>query len=103
MIARKEGAMMRYFTRLTRRQFLTQTAGTTVGIYGIIRWRQPPAVAQERELSMLTWNHFVPASDAELKKQVEQFGRQQHVKVRLDFIAHLQLPAKLATNIQRSQ
>lgn len=92
--------MMRYFTRLTRRQFLTQTAGTTVGIYGIIRWRQPPAVAQERELSMLTWNHFVPASDAELKKQVEQFGRQQHVKVRLDFIAHLQLPAKLAAEVQ---
>ncbi|MBI3326714.1 MAG: extracellular solute-binding protein [Nitrospinae bacterium] len=84
----------------TRRQFLTHTAGAAVGISGILQWRQPPAVAQERELSMLSWNHFVPASDVELKKQAEQFGRQQRVKVRLDFIAHLQLPSKLAAEVQ---
>src|SRR5262245_38539098 len=63
------GVMIRYHACLTRRQFLGQTAGTAVGIFGIIHWRQPPAVAQERELSMLTWNHFVPASDVALKKQ----------------------------------
>ena len=85
---------------LTRRQFLTRTAGVAVGVYGIIYAQQAPAVAQERELSMLTWNHFVPASDVELKKQAEQFGRQQRVKVRIDFIAHLQLPSKLAAEVQ---
>lgn len=85
---------------LTRRQFLTRTAGTAVGIYGIVNWRQPPAAAQQRELSLLTWNHFVPASDVELKKQAEQFGRQQRIKVRVDFIAHLQLPSKLAAEVQ---
>ncbi len=92
--------MTHYRSRLTRRQFLTHAGGTAVGLYGIMQWQQPPAVAQERELSMLTWNHFVPASDAELKKQAEQFGREQHVKVHLDFIAHLQLSSKLAAEVQ---
>src|SRR5688500_6341606 len=91
---------MRNLFGLTRRQFLTRTTGTAIGIYGILQWRRPPAVAQERELSMLTWNHFVPASDVELKKQAERFGREQRVKVRLDFIAHLQLPSKLAAEVQ---
>jgi multiple sugar transport system substrate-binding protein len=84
----------------TRRQFLTRTAGAAVGMYGILQGQQPPAVAQQRELSLLTWNHFVPASDVELKKQAERFARQQGVKVRVDTIAHPQIPAKLAAEIQ---
>ncbi len=84
----------------TRRQFLTHTVGATAGIYGILHWRQPPAVAQQRELSMLSWNHFVPASDVELKKQAERFGRQHGVKVRIDFIAAPQIAMKLAAEVQ---
>jgi multiple sugar transport system substrate-binding protein len=84
----------------SRRQFLTHTLGTAAGIYGILQWRQGPARAQERELSMLTWNHFVPASDVELKKQAERFGRQQHAKVHIDFISAPQIPMKLAAEVQ---
>ena len=92
---RKEGAMIHprdnsFYTR----------GETAIGLYEIMQWRQPLAVAQERELNMLAWNHFVPASDVGLKKQAEQFGREQHVKVRLDFIAHLQLPSKLTAELQ---
>jgi multiple sugar transport system substrate-binding protein len=92
--------MMRDLSVLTRRRFLTQTAATAVGIYGVLQWRQPPATAQQRELSMLSWNHFVPASDVELKKQAEAFARQHGVKVRIDTIPHPQIPTKLAAEVQ---
>lgn len=84
----------------TRRQFLTHTAGAAAGIYGILHWRQPPTMAQEHELTMLSWSHFVPASDVELRRQAEAFGRQHRVKVRVDTIPQLQLPTKLAAEVQ---
>jgi multiple sugar transport system substrate-binding protein len=71
-----------------------------MGIAGILHWRQPPAMAQEHELTMLSWSHFVPASDVELRRQMEEFGRQHRVKVRVDTIPQPQLPTKLAAEIQ---
>src|SRR5439155_678740 len=53
-----------------------------------------------RELTFLSWNHFVPASDDELRRQAEVFGKQAGVTVRVDTIAHLQLPAKRAAEAQ---
>src|SRR5213592_2233877 len=76
----------------SRRQFLRQSAGATLGM--------APAFAQKRELTFLSWNHFVPASDDELRKQAEAFGKQAGVAVRVDTIAHLQLPAKRAAEAQ---
>ena len=84
----------------TRRQFLTRTVEAAAGLYGILHWRRPTAIAQERELTLLAWSHFVPASDVELKRQVEHFGRQHGVKARLDTIPQPQLPTKLAAEIQ---
>jgi multiple sugar transport system substrate-binding protein len=49
---------------------------------------------------MLTWNHFVPASDVELKKQAERFGRQERAKVQIDFMSAPQIPMKLAAEVQ---
>ena len=60
-----------------------------------------PAFAQKRELTFLTWNHFVPASDDELRKQAEAFGKQAGCTVRVDTIAHLQLPAEVRRRGQR--
>jgi len=59
-----------------------------------------PALAQKRELTFLSWNHFVPASDDELRRQAEAFGKQAGVTVRVDTIAHLQLPSKRAAEAQ---
>ncbi|MCB1740995.1 MAG: extracellular solute-binding protein [Gammaproteobacteria bacterium] len=58
-----------------------------------------PAFAQDRELRLLAWSHFVPASDEELDRQLAEFGKQAGVKVRADHIAHLQLPAVLAGEV----
>src|SRR5262249_61523261 len=67
---------------------------------GIVALRQPPALAQERELSLLSWNHFAPASDAKLREQAAAFSQHGGVKVRVDPIAHRQIPAKLAAEVQ---
>ena len=52
----------------TRRQFLTTTAGATAGIASWLALGKAPAFAQKRELTFLSWNHFVPAADDEDRK-----------------------------------
>jgi ABC-type glycerol-3-phosphate transport system substrate-binding protein len=85
---------------LKRRGFLRATAGGVAGLAGVLALRQPPAIAQQRELTVLSFNHFVPQSDEELKKQAAEFSKRNKVKVTVDTIAGLQLPAKLAAEVQ---
>src|SRR2546427_6035754 len=85
--------------RVNRREFLKAAAGATAGM-AWLSLGKPPAYAQKRELTFLSWNHFVPASDEELRRQAEVFGKQAGVTVRVDTIAHLQLPAKFAAEAQ---
>ena len=84
----------------TRRQFLKTSAATSTGLATWLALGRAPAFAQKRELTFLSWNHFVPASDDELRKQAEAFGKQANCTVRVDTIAHLQLPAKRAAEAQ---
>src|SRR3712207_7811841 len=79
---------------VTRRQFIGTTGAT--GLLGVLALRQAPAFAQRREVSMITWNHFVPASDERLKELAAEFSRRNNVNLRVDTIAHLQLPQKWA-------
>src|SRR5258705_7034761 len=83
-----------------RRQFLRTAAGGAAGLASIIALRQPPAYAQTRELTFLTIASFVPETDKELKRQFEEWGAKNKVKVRLDVIAHLQLQTKKAAEVQ---
>ncbi|MBT5108975.1 MAG: extracellular solute-binding protein [Rhodospirillaceae bacterium] len=84
----------------SRRKFIAQSAAVTGGLAGILATGVAPAVGQTRELKMLVNSHFVPASDEELRRQMEEFGKAEGVKTRLDRVAHLQLPAVLAGEIQ---
>jgi len=86
--------------RATRRQFLETSAAATAGMASWLALGKAPAYAQKRELTFLSWNHFVPASDDELRKQAEAFSKQAGVSVRVDTIAHLQLMAKFAAEAQ---
>ena len=83
-----------------RRTFLRSSITASAGLAGILLAKSPPVVAQERELKVLTWSHFVPTSDDELKHQLEEFGKQAGIKVRLDRVAHLQIPAVHASEVQ---
>src|SRR5256886_1183531 len=83
--------------RVSRRQFLRVTAG---GAAGALALGRAPAVAQTRELTFLSIASFVPETDKELKRQFEEWGAKNKVKVRLDIIAHLQLQTKKAAEVQ---
>ena len=80
----------------TRREFLSAAAVTGA----VIAVDRAPALAQKRELTFLSVNHFVPPSDDELRRQAEVFGKQAGATVRVDTIAGLQLPAKRAAEAQ---
>src|SRR2546426_4746752 len=84
----------------SRREFLRVTSGATAGMVSWLALGWAPAFAQKRELTFLSWNHFVPASDDELRKQADAFGKLANCEVRVDTIAHLQLPAKFAAEAQ---
>jgi multiple sugar transport system substrate-binding protein len=84
---------------LTRRDFLRTSALATAGLSALALDRAP-VHAQQRELTFLSWNHFVPDSDDELRRQAQVFAKQANAKVRVDTIAHLQLPAKRAAEAQ---
>ena len=83
-------------SKTTRRQFLTAVGATGA----MVALERGPAWAQKRELTFLSNNHFVPASDDELRRQAEAFGKQAGITVRVDTIAALQLPAKRAAEAQ---
>src|SRR4029434_10133882 len=82
-------------SKTTRREFLS-----TVGAAGaVLALDRAPAWAQKRELTLLSFNHFVPASDDELRRQAEVFGKQAGVTVRVDTIAGPQMFAKRAAEV----
>jgi multiple sugar transport system substrate-binding protein len=85
---------------MKRREFLQITARNLAGLAGVLALRQPPAMAQQREVTLLSWNHFVPASDDKLREQAAAFSKQRGVNVRVDTIAHLQIPSKIAAEVQ---
>src|SRR3989449_2919794 len=82
---------------VNRRQFLRVTAG---GAASVVMAGGVPATAQTRELTFLTIASFVPETDKELKRQFEEWGAKNKVKVRLDITAHLQLQTKKAAEVQ---
>src|SRR6266571_4416650 len=84
----------------SRREFLRAASGATAGVASWLALGKAPAFAQKRELTFLSWNHFVPVSDDELRRQAEAFGKLASCEVRVDTIAHLQMPAKIAAEAQ---
>ena len=95
-MARVSAPITRSSHGVSRRQFL----GTSAGVAGILAAGRAPAFAQTRELTFLSVASFVPDTDKELKRQFEEWGAKNKVKVRLDIIAHLQLQTKKAAEVQ---
>ncbi|MCZ6875843.1 MAG: extracellular solute-binding protein [bacterium] len=87
-------------TPLSRRTLLRSSATASAGLAGVLLTKTPPLYAQERVLKLLTFSHFVPSSDDELQRQLEEFGKMAGVKVRMDRVAHLQLPTVYASEVQ---
>ena len=47
-------------------------------------------------LTMLTWNHFVPASDEHLRRWAKEFEQANKCRVKIDFIPHRDTYVKVA-------
>ncbi len=86
---------------LTRREFIKTTAATAAGtaLWPLLRGA-PAVAAPSADLTILTWSHFVPAADDELRRQAEAFSKAKGVTVRVDTIAMGDLPAKLAAEVE---
>jgi multiple sugar transport system substrate-binding protein len=83
---------------ISRRSFLATTAGS--GLAGILAARVPPAQGQQREISYLCWNNFAPAMDKKQNEIAQRFTRETGIKIRIDYMAHAQQPAKYAAEVQ---
>jgi multiple sugar transport system substrate-binding protein len=57
-------------------------------------------VALGAELSLITWSHFVPAVNDELRAHAEEFSKERGVKVRIDTIDLGQIAIKKAAEAQ---
>ncbi len=83
---------------VSRRGFLKAAGAGVAGasLYSMLDARQAPAQIKGTSLRMLMWSHFVPAYDAWFDDFAKKWGEKNGVKVRVDHIPHLELPARYA-------
>jgi multiple sugar transport system substrate-binding protein len=81
-----------------RRKFLKLTGTGVVGasLLTMLDARQAPAQLKGTSLRLLMWSHFVPAYDVWLDDFAKKWGETNGVKVRIDHMPHLELPARYA-------
>jgi multiple sugar transport system substrate-binding protein len=83
----------------SRRRFLRTAGGGLAGasLLTMLEARKAPAQIRGTTLRILQWSHFIPAYDAWFDNQfVKAWGDKVGVKVRVDHIPHLELPARMA-------
>src|SRR6266581_9390258 len=86
-------------TSVSRRRFLRTTGVGVAGgsLLAMLEARQAPAQTRGGTLRILQWSHFIPAYDNWFDTVfVKEWGDKNGVKVRVDHIPHLELPARMA-------
>src|SRR5262249_26140397 len=86
-------------TGFSRRGFLRTTGVGVAGgaLAAMLDARQAPAPIQGPTLRILQGSHFTPAYDTWFDNTfVKEWGDKNGVKVRVDHIPHLELPARMA-------
>src|SRR5678815_5280492 len=85
-------------SKISGRKFLGTAAGATAVSAFPHVWIRP-AWAQAKEVRVLAWTHFVPAYDKWFDAFAEQWSTKNNVRVTIDHVPHLQIPAKIAAEI----
>ncbi|HEV2057600.1 MAG TPA: extracellular solute-binding protein [Methylomirabilota bacterium] len=82
----------------SRRRFLKVAGAGVAGgsLLTMLDARKAPAQIKGSTLRILTWSHYIPAYDVWFDKFAAQWGDQNGVKVRVDHIPHLEIPARMA-------
>jgi len=85
-------------TGFSRRGFLRTTGVGVAGgaLAAMLDARQAPAQIKGTTLRILQWSHFIPAYDTWFDDFAKKWGEKNGVKVRVDHIPHLELPARYA-------
>src|SRR3989442_5525343 len=85
-------------SNLSRRDFVRKTGlgMATASLARMRAWRQAPAQFKRTSFRILQWSHFVPAYDVWFDKFTKEWGDKNGVRVRVDRIPHLELPARIA-------
>jgi multiple sugar transport system substrate-binding protein len=78
----------------------TGLAAAGLGLSGVLAAGRPPAHAQGTTLHLLHPISFVPESDVELQRQVDEYSRQTKVKLTLERINANDLQARITAAIQ---
>jgi multiple sugar transport system substrate-binding protein len=83
---------------VSRRGFLRLTGAAVAGasLADMLRARQAPAQLKGTSLRIIMWSHFVPAYDVWLDEFSKKWGDANGVRVRIDRIPQLELPARYA-------
>src|SRR3989449_5611910 len=84
---------------VSRRRFLTVAGAgvTTSALLTMLDAKQAPAQIKGTTLRILQWSHFIPAYDTWFDNVfTKAWGDKMGVKVRVDHIPHLELPARMA-------
>jgi multiple sugar transport system substrate-binding protein len=83
---------------VSRRGFLKTTGLGVAGgsLATLLEARRAPAQIRGTTLRILQWSHFIPAYDAWFDKFAKEWGDKNGVRVRVDHIPHLELPARMA-------
>ena len=86
-------------TSVSRRRFLRTTGAGVAGgsLLAMLDAKQAPAQTKGATLRILQWSHFIPAYDNWFdNKYTKEWGDKRGVKVRVDHIPHLEIPARMA-------
>src|SRR5262245_18855283 len=84
---------------VSRRSFLKVGGAGLAGgsLLTMLEARKAPAQIKGTTLRILQWSHFIPAYDTWFDtKLTKEWGEKNGVKVRVDHIPHLELPARMA-------
>ena len=92
-------------TPVSRRGFIKAASAGVAGasLLTMLDARQAPAQIKGTNLRILVWSHFVPAYDAWFDDFCKKWGEKAGVKVRVDHIPHLELPARYAAEFAAGQ
>jgi len=82
---------------IDRRQFVK---GGAAGVAGILASRRAPACAQATRLHLLYRVDFIPQGEAELKRQLVEYGKQMKMEVVLETINENDLQTRITATIQ---
>jgi len=84
---------------VSRRSFLKSAAATAGAVAGSALFSAAPAVAKETELHFLGWVGFVKEGDVEFDRQVQEWGKANRVKVKIEGVGGADLQTRMAAAV----